>query len=320
MGLIVASGASPGFAHLTRAAHSMIRQVGERDSMSHFFSPKEIAHAMGVSESSLKRWVDKGLIQAEKTGGGHRRLQLDSVLHFARDAGKSITRPEVIGLPAGMGSTSLNGDIAINEFEKALASGDEVTARRVVLDLYMNHTSVATICDTVFTPAIQKIGDLWHFGSMEVYEERRACETCSRVIHELRRVVGTGKIGGPVAMGGTLDGDPYTLAASMSELVLRDCGWRANSLGNMLPFDTLCKALERDRPRLMWLSVTSIRDVDRFVAGFNVLFDTATSFGSVIAVGGQALTTDIRRRLRYTTYCDNFRHLEAFATTLIPRD
>jgi len=288
--------------------------------MNQFFSPKEVAAAMGVSESSLKRWVDKGLIQAEKTGGGHRRLQLDSVLHYARDAGKSITRPELFGLPAGLGTTSLNGDGANNEFQKALAAGDEMTARRVVLDLYMNHTSVATICDTLITPAFQKIGDLWHCGSIEVYEERRACETCSRVMHELRRAVGTGKIDGPVAMGGTLDGDPYTLAACMSELVLRDCGWRANSLGNMLPFETLRKAVERDRPRLMWLSVTSIRDVDRFIASFNVLFDTATSFNSAIAVGGQALTAEIRRLLRYTTYCDNFRHLEACNDNESPRN
>ena len=312
--------AFPGFARLACAAHNIITQVRERDSMSHFFSPKEVAAAMGVSESSLKRWVDKGLIRAEKTGGGHRRLQLDSVLQYAREAGKSITNPELIGLPPGMGSTSQSGEGANNEFEKALATGDELTARRVVLDLYMNNTSVATICDTVITPAFQKIGDLWHCGSMEVYEERRACETCSRVIHELRRAVGIGKDSGPVAMGGTLDGDPYTLAACMSELVLRDCGWRANSLGNMLPFETLRRALERDRPRLMWLSITSIRDVDRFVASFNVLFDTATTFGSAIVVGGQALTADIRRLLRYTTYCDNFRHLEAFATTLNPRN
>ena len=312
--------AFPGFARLACAAHNIITQVRERDSMSHFFSPKEVAAAMGVSESSLKRWVDKGLIQAEKTGGGHRRLQLDSFLHYAREAGKSISRPELIGLPPGMGSTSPNIDGANNEFQQALASGDELTSRRIVLDMYMKNTSVATICDTVITPAFQKIGDLWHCGSMEVYEERRACETCSRVIHELRRAVGAGRIDGPIAMGGTLDGDPYTLAACMSELVLRDCGWRANSLGNMLPFETLRRALERDRPRLMWLSVTSIRDVDRFVASFNVLFDTATSFGSAIVVGGQALTADIRRLLRYTTYCDNFRHLEAFATTLNPRN
>ena len=275
---------------------------------------------MGVSESSLKRWVDKGLIQAERTGGGHRRLQLDSVVQYAREAGKPIKNPELIGLPPGLGSTSPGADGAINGFEKALASGDELTARRLVLDLYINNTSVATIFDTVITPAFQRIGDLWHCGSLEVYEERRACETCSRVIHELRRAVGTGRIDGPLAMGGTLDGDPYTLAACMAELVLRDCGWRAHSLGNMLPFETLCKAMERDRPRLLWLSVTSIRDVDRFIAGFNVLFDTATSFHSAIAVGGQALTAEIRRLLRYATYCDNFRHLEVFATTLNPRN
>ena len=286
--------------------------------MSHFFSPKEVAAAMGVSESSLKRWVDKGLIQAEKTGGGHRRLQLNSVLQYAREAGKSITRPELIGLPAGMGSTSLQGEGANTEFENALACGDEITARRVVLDLYMSNVSVADICDTVMTPAFQKIGDLWRCGTLEVYEERRACETCSRVMHELRCAVGTGSPNGPVAMGGTLDGDPYTLAACMSELVLRDCGWRASSLGHMLPIETLHRALERDRPRLLWISVTSIRDVDQFIASFNVLFDTATSFGSAIVVGGQALTPEIRRRLRYTTYCDTFRHLESFAKTLNP--
>ena len=152
--------------------------VRESRSVSHFFSPKEIAAAMGVSESSLKRWVDKGLIQAEKTGGGHRRLQLDSVLQYARGAGKSITRPELIGLPPGLGSTSQNVGGANSEFEKALAVGDELTARRIVLDLYMNNTSVASICDTVITPAFHKIGDLWRCGSMEVYEgRRRGCET-----------------------------------------------------------------------------------------------------------------------------------------------
>jgi len=286
--------------------------------MSQVFSPKEIAAAMGVSESSLKRWVDKGLIQAEKTGGGHRRLHLDSVIQFAREAGKSITNPELIGLPPGMGTTSKLTNGANNEFERALASGDELTARRVALDLYLNNMSVASICDTVITPAFQKIGHLWRCGDLEVYEERRACETCSRVVHELRRAVGTGRSNGAVAMGGTLDGDPYTLAACMSELVLRDCGWRAGSLGHMLPFETLRRALERDRPRLMWLSVTSIRDLDQFIASFNVLFETANLFGSAIVVGGQALTADVRQRLRYTTYCDNFRHLEAFAKSLNP--
>jgi len=288
--------------------------------VSQFFSPKEVALAIGVSESSLKRWVDKGIIPAEKTGGGHRRLQIDAVLRYIREEGKGLAYPEMIGLPPETGRAMPADDVAQAEFLKAMSAGSEVTARRIILDLFLGGMSVANICDLVISPVFHRIGDLWRCGDMEVYQERRACELCSRVIHELRRAVGMGPPEGPLAIGGTLDGDPYTLAANMAEIVLRDAGWRATSLGHMLPFETLRKAIENDRPQLMWISVTSIRDTERFIANFNVLFDTATSFGCAIVVGGQALTADIRQSLRYTTFCDNFRHMEAFARTVRPRD
>jgi excisionase family DNA binding protein len=288
--------------------------------MSDFFSPKEVATAIGVSESSLKRWVDKGLIPAEKTGGGHRRMTLDAVLRFLREQGRALSEPEAIGLPAESGRRPTSSDSDLQDFLRFLLSGDEPSARRIVMDAFLNGFSAAKIFDAIIVPAFIEIGNLWHCGTLEVYQERRACETCSRVVHELRRAVGSGPTDGPVAIGGTLDGDPYTIASSMSEVVLRECGWRALSLGNMLPFNTLLKAVENDRPRLMWLSVTSIRSPEQFVANLNVLFDTATSFGCVLVVGGQALTADIRPLLRYTTYCDNFRHLEAFSKTIIPRD
>lgn len=287
--------------------------------LSQFFSPKEVALAFGVSESSLKRWVDRGLIRAEKTGGGHRRLKLDAVLAYVREQGREIADPEMIGLPPGTGVSRSREQGAHADFLAAVTSGDEVTAQRVILDLYIRGVSVASICDSVITTAFHRIGELWRCGELEVYQERRACENCNRVVHELRRAVGAGPPTGPVAMGGTLDGDPYTLAGDMAEIVLRDAGWRASSLGHMLPFESLRKAIESNHPELMWVSVTSIRDSDQFIANLNVLFDTATSYGCALVVGGQALTSDIRQRLRYTTYCDNFCHLEAFAKTIRPQ-
>ncbi len=286
---------------------------------SQYFSPKEVAAAIGVSESSLKRWVDRGLIRAEKTAGGHRRLELDAVLDYIRSNGHDIAKPEALGLPAGIGTEEISEDSAAGEFLRALVEGNEDKARRVVLNLYMQRFTAARIFDRVVAPAFSRIGDLWKCGDLEVYQERRACETCSRVIHELRRAVGMGPPDGPLAMGGTVDGDPYTLAAGMAEIVLRDTGWRATSLGNMLPFETLGAALQRDRPALMWLSVSSIRDRDRFIAHFNMLFDTAQAVGAALIVGGQALTPDIRQLLRYTTFCDTLQHLEAFARTIRPR-
>lgn len=287
--------------------------------MSGYFSPKDVAAALGVSESSLKRWVDKGLIRAEKTAGGHRRLGLDAVLEYVRSKRRGLIQPEVLGLPAGAGISVPEAGAVNRSFLQALISGDELTASQVILDAFIGGFSVAGIFDEIVAPGFETLGSLWKCGSLAVYQERRACEVCTRVLHELRRAVGPGPAGGPKAVGGTLDGDPYTIATAMAELVLRDAGCRATSLGNMLPFDTLSHALENERPQLMWISVTVIRDQDRFTANLNALFEKAQSVGAALVVGGQALTSELRRLLRYTAYCDNFRHMESLAQMMLSR-
>lgn len=285
--------------------------------MSQFFSPKDVAAAIGVSESSLKRWVDKGLIRASKTAGGHRRMEMDSIMQYLRNSGRMLERPEILELPSGCGSGGeWNAESARQALHEALVSGDEDAARRVVLDLYLGGMSVAELSDEVIARTFHKVGDLWECGELEVYEERRACELCQRVVHELRRVVGSGPGRKPLAMGGTLDGDPYTLATSLAELVLRDAGWKAVSLGNMLPFEAIRHAVLEHRPNLLWISVSSIRDVDRFSADFNLLFDVAHSTETALVVGGKALTADIRMNIRYSQFSDNFRHLESFANII----
>lgn len=285
--------------------------------VSQYFSPKEVAKAIGVSESSLKRWVDKGLIQASKTAGGHRRLELADVLDYLRSTGRGLENPVAVSLPEGCG-VDAQRDISASQklFAAAVSSGNETDATRVIIDAYLAGNSVSEIFDLMITPTFHAIGELWNCGEAEIYEERRACEVCLRAVHELRRAIGSGPPTGPVAMGGTLDGDPYTLATTLAELVLRSNGWNATSLGNMLPFESVRKAIIDNRPALFWVSVTAIKDVDRFTTDFNLLFDIAQSMGTALVAGGQALTAEIRQRIRYTNFSDNFRHLETFAKTI----
>src|SRR5215213_8899170 len=40
---------------------------------------KEAARVLGVSEASVKRWADSGLLPMEKTAGGHRRFRPEDV-------------------------------------------------------------------------------------------------------------------------------------------------------------------------------------------------------------------------------------------------
>ncbi len=65
-----------------------------------WISPNQAARAMGVSESSLKRWCDQGLIKLVRTAGGHRKLSRADVLRFIRERDQPLASPEVLGLPA----------------------------------------------------------------------------------------------------------------------------------------------------------------------------------------------------------------------------
>ena len=102
----------------------------------------------------------------------------------------------------------------------------------------------------------------------------------------------------------------------MAELVLLDAGWNATSLGHMLPFATLREVITADQPKLMWLSVSVIRDEDRFVEEMASLFETARNHGTAVTIGGRSLGESLRKRLRYTSFCDSFRHLEDFSREL----
>lgn len=283
--------------------------------MKELVSPKQVARAIGVSESSLKRWCDRGLIRSLRTAGGHRKLPISSVLEFLKSRGHEIVEPELLGLPStvGHGERTLRG--AQDRLKEALIAGDELVCRQIVLDLYLAKNPISVICDEVIADAFEQIGDLWDCGDVEVYQERRSCEVCSRILQELRAAVGFVESGAPVAMGGTLDGDHYTLSTAMAELVLRDNDWQATSLGCSLPFFTLQAAIKDNRPKLFWLSVSHIFDEKRFLDETGQLFQVAQENDTVLVVGGRALTESVRREMKYSSFCDTMQHLETFAAT-----
>lgn len=288
--------------------------------MKELVTPKQVAKAIGVSESSLKRWCDRGLIPMMKTEGGHRRIPINGILGFIRDRGFEIVEPEVLGLPSAIGQGERTLSKARESLTQAFVDNNQDAAARVALDLFLAKHRMADILDQVVGPAMASLGDKWACGDLEIYEERRAVEVTSRVLFELRRVVPSPNHEALLAFGATVDGDPYTLAARMAELTVRDAGFRSNSLGNGLPFETLYRAIENEQPCLFWLSVSAIRDEVEFVEGMQELFNVCERRKTRIAIGGVALTAEIRKQLKYHSFCDTMGHLYDYATSLLPSE
>ena len=278
-------------------------------------SPQEAAKALGVSESSLKRWCDKGLIDAVRTAGGHRKLAVNNLIQFVREREQPILRREILGLPAKKNGTELRIDQGGPRLAEALLTGNESLARQVIFDFYLSRNSISKICDEVVCPAFREIGHRWENQTAEIYQERRSCEIVQRILFELRRLQ-PDPDSSWTACGGTFQSDDYSLPTTMVELVLRDAGWNATSLGNSIPAESMRKAIIENRPKLFWVCASFISDVETFVSDFKSLWQTAQTTGTVLVVGGRAFTTELRQQLAYVCYCDTMQQLEAFAKSM----
>jgi len=278
-------------------------------------SPKQAARAIGVSESSLKRWCDQGLLRIARTAGGHRKLPIAEVLRFARQHNHPLACPEILGLPAVSPQSESSLSRAVPLLTEALLSGDELLSRQILIDLYQARHRLSVILDDVMAAAFREIGDRWECHQAEIYQERRGCEIAQRMLFDLRRLQ-TPPSSPWTAIGATASGDQYTIPMTMAELVLRENGWQATSLGVSIPMSSLIHAVQTNRPALFWLSVSYVSDPVDFLGEFAQFSQACSDTGSALVVGGRALTQDLRQKMTYSTFCDTMQQLERFIATL----
>lgn len=312
-----------------RAAHRASRRAvpvrepksGSRlRDMQRYVTTRKAAEALGVSEASVKRWCDQGKLVAVRTAGGHRRVRVSSIHDYVERSRLEFASPEILGLSGGAREARAPGDLTASSdaLLDALQGGDIDAARRIVCGLRRAGVPLASSFDRVVAPAFTEIGCRWETGSVEVYEERRACRICGDLLHELRLMIPPANELAPVALGATLSNDHYSIASTMAELVLRDLGWRAETLGVNLPAESLAAAIRSEKPKLVWMSVSHIADPEGFLREFAVLAEAAENQRASLAIGGRALDEKTRQSLRYTVFCDRMENLEAFARSLFP--
>lgn len=281
------------------------------------FSPKQVARAIGASESSVKRWCDRGLMPSVKTGGGHRRVPLSGLLEFVRAENRVLVSPVELGLPTEVGQNRTSLENARAECIQALGDGNYAVCRRVLFDLYLAKHTIGQICDEILSPALRTLGDGWCDGTVEVFAERRGCELALRLIYEMRAMVPNPPGSAPVAMGASVEKDPYSLPTRMVELALIESGWNAISLGCGVPLSSLRQAIVENKPRLFWLSVSAVEDHDQFVEQYTSLFSACDNVA--VVVGGRGLVEDLRSRIEYSAFCENLQRLETFSKAMLPQ-
>lgn len=266
----------------TPPAQAPLREVAPR-----FLSPRDLAVAIGSSESSIKRWADSGELVLARTKGGHRRIRMTEAMRWIRQHHHPIVRPELLGLPDRLRQLEHRpASEQAQALARFLTAGQLAEAEVVLLQSFVGGTEIAALADEVLRPAFATIGELWQHGPEGIAVEHAATTAILHALGEIRRMLP--ETDGPIALGGSPAGDHYQIGSMLVAMTLQGRGWRTIDLGANVPWQALAAACARHHPHLVWLSLSNEGDPmttrDYVTAAANAVATAATT----LLVGGRA--------------------------------
>jgi len=247
-----------------------------------FLTSAEAASLLGVSPSTVKRWVDDGTLVSERTAGGHRRIRRQAIHAFRERVGSRGTKGTVV-------DSAPRGDAAREDLLALLLSGRparELEAQLIALRAGV--ASVGAFADAL-APVLQEIGERWARGALSIADEHIASERLARALARLAEWAPVAP-GAPVALLATASGDEHTLGLSLAELCLREAGWDARWIGRRTPTESLVDVITRARPRvkLVVLSASIVSsDAGNLAWQASSIGAACQSAGAMLLLGGE---------------------------------
>jgi excisionase family DNA binding protein len=251
--------------------------------MKPMLTPRDLARAIGVSESAVRRWVDAGHIPVTRTAGRHRRIALEDALRYVRQMRAEVTHPEALGLPH---LPLAQGPTEEEALFQALAAGDARQFRGLLVGTYLSGRAVARVFDGSLRGALERLAAQGTRGGRGRAVERRGVDVCVQGLAQLRLLLAPGPEA-PLALGASPPGDPTPLPSMLAAATLADAGFREQNLGPEMPLEPLGALALEQRARLVWLAINATNDPKKLVAEIEQLAGRLGAAGTPLLLGGR---------------------------------
>jgi len=223
-------------------------------------SPKEMAQAIGVSESSLRRWADAGRLRFDLTPGGHRRISRQEAWRFIQDNSLTISDSKILGLPPALirdnpPQSAGNTSNLVEQMTEHLVQGETQAVVDMLLSARTQGQTLAWAVDQYIQPAMKTIGTLWLNQEDGILREHTASHTLNTTIVQLRALATPPADSAPCALGGALEHDAHGLPGLSAGLAIEEAGWRSIELGPLTPAQSYIQAIEQHKPQLVWITL-----------------------------------------------------------------
>ena len=286
--------------------------------MNDSLTTKGVAKLLRVSEATVKRWADSGLLESQKTVGGHRRFSLNAVAHLRGQLGiepgthtlsrQSAHERQKVILPSTV------------QFAEMLLRAEESAAGAVLVQAYLSGAALTTLFDETITGAMHHIGDLWFKGSITVADEHLATRVILSALQTLSAAMVPVPPIGLKAICCGIEGDLHELPVQLAKIILESEGWEVQSLGPNTPLFALSEMVARQRPQLVCIAARSISDLDRATAEYSQLRKITAKLGVSVVIGGEGFgDRHFRERFPSEFYADNFAGFAKFIRALLKR-
>ena len=278
---------------------------------------RDVAKLLLVSEATVKRWADDGLLLPKKTVGGHRRFSIQSVALLRREQGISPAAQSPTKRVRKRNPRSLP---SAESFSELLLSDNEAEVTAQLIDAYLQNHALATLFDTTITNAMHRVGDLWFNGTITIADEHLAARVMLSALQKLRGIVVPGHPTGLKAISCGLEGDLHELPIHLAEIIFESEGWDISNLGPNTPLFTLRDMVAQKKPDLVCISARSIVDLDRATTEYAQLRKIIEKSNGTAVLGGEGFRdSTLRQRFPAEFYGESFAGLSTFLKELVKK-
>ncbi len=272
-------------------------------SNSKLLTTKEVARLCHVSDATLKRWEDAGLLRSERTSGGHRRFRADEVARFQKEYSLGVKvchgdeSPQTAHTRRKSKASFTNNNLleegsSAAELFQALIAGREEEATNLLINELLNGKPLPLIFDSTISLAMYAIGELWVRGELTVAQEHLATRATLNAVHKLRGVVPVAQPNNKIAMCCAVEGDFHELSIQLVQMTLESHGWEVLSFGANTPLYSFSDEVLHHQPDLVCISATVITDVERLARDYKDFYAKMQKVKIPVVLGGRVFTSE----------------------------
>src|SRR5215203_216116 len=286
-------------------------------SETNYLTTKEVARLCRVSDATVKRWEDAGLLKSERTSGKHRRFRAEEVARFQREQG--LGQKVCHGDQSVLSSALRRKNLACSNstlFDLLISGCEEETAN-FMIGAHLQGTDPTDLFDELLSPAMRHIGELWYRGELSVAQEHLATRAAHYAVHKLRTSLPLPEMKGKTAFCAAMEGDLHELPSYLAQVTIENEGWEVMNFGANTPFFSLTEEVLQYAPQAVCLSATYVIELERLSRDYKTFRESAQKLKIPVILGGKVFEDDhIRRRFPAELYARSFGEVAHFVEQL----